>query len=132
MQIPEKPCLKIASEVTKTIQGLQLSTISILLVCMSFREGRSSAHVKGDYQRIGDVMLRNMHALKVEKSSDSSNSERLNALPPTDKDSSTWRNSSVDYGLETHLNKNFCVLLLVFSRLRVCLCGEISQCICII
>lgn len=29
------------------------------------REGRSNAHVKGDYQRIGDVMLRNMCALKV-------------------------------------------------------------------
>lgn len=29
------------------------------------REGRSNAHVKGDYQRIGDVMLRNMSALKV-------------------------------------------------------------------
>uniref|UniRef100_A0A8C7HAH6 FERM, ARHGEF and pleckstrin domain-containing protein 2 n=2 Tax=Oncorhynchus kisutch TaxID=8019 RepID=A0A8C7HAH6_ONCKI len=28
-------------------------------------EGRSNAHVKGDYQRIGDVMLRNMCALKV-------------------------------------------------------------------
>ncbi|XP_043926726.1 FERM, ARHGEF and pleckstrin domain-containing protein 2-like [Protopterus annectens] len=27
-------------------------------------EGRSNAHVKGDYQRIGDIMLRNMHALK--------------------------------------------------------------------
>ncbi|XP_018525485.1 FERM, ARHGEF and pleckstrin domain-containing protein 2 isoform X2 [Lates calcarifer] len=27
-------------------------------------EGRSNAHVKGDYQRIGDVMLRNMGALK--------------------------------------------------------------------
>ncbi|XP_058493843.1 FERM, ARHGEF and pleckstrin domain-containing protein 2 isoform X3 [Solea solea] len=27
-------------------------------------EGRSNAHVKGDYQRIGDVMLRNMCALK--------------------------------------------------------------------
>uniref|UniRef100_A0A8C8I951 FERM, ARHGEF and pleckstrin domain-containing protein 2 n=1 Tax=Oncorhynchus tshawytscha TaxID=74940 RepID=A0A8C8I951_ONCTS len=27
--------------------------------------GRSNAHVKGDYQRIGDVMLRNMCALKV-------------------------------------------------------------------
>uniref|UniRef100_A0A673N4G5 FERM, ARHGEF and pleckstrin domain-containing protein 2 n=1 Tax=Sinocyclocheilus rhinocerous TaxID=307959 RepID=A0A673N4G5_9TELE len=27
-------------------------------------EGRSNAHVKGDYQRIGDVMLRNMSALK--------------------------------------------------------------------
>ncbi|XP_039622505.1 FERM, ARHGEF and pleckstrin domain-containing protein 2 isoform X3 [Polypterus senegalus] len=29
-------------------------------------EGRSNAHVKGDYQRIGDVMLRNMNALKQE------------------------------------------------------------------
>ncbi|XP_062306747.1 FERM, ARHGEF and pleckstrin domain-containing protein 2 isoform X3 [Osmerus eperlanus] len=29
-------------------------------------EGRSNAHVKGDYQRIGDVMLRNMSALKQE------------------------------------------------------------------
>uniref|UniRef100_A0A3P8VEJ4 FERM, ARHGEF and pleckstrin domain-containing protein 2 n=1 Tax=Cynoglossus semilaevis TaxID=244447 RepID=A0A3P8VEJ4_CYNSE len=28
-------------------------------------EGRSNAHVKGDYQRIGDVMLRNMCALKA-------------------------------------------------------------------
>ncbi|ROI15742.1 FERM, RhoGEF and pleckstrin domain-containing protein 2 [Anabarilius grahami] len=27
-------------------------------------EGRSNAHVKGDYQRIGDVMMRNMCALK--------------------------------------------------------------------
>ncbi|XP_036409653.1 FERM, ARHGEF and pleckstrin domain-containing protein 2-like [Megalops cyprinoides] len=27
-------------------------------------EGRSNAHVKGDYQRIGDVMLRNMCAMK--------------------------------------------------------------------
>lgn len=33
------------------------------------REGRSNAHVKGDYQRIGDVMLRNMCALKVKSSS---------------------------------------------------------------
>uniref|UniRef100_A0A8C5JQY4 FERM, ARHGEF and pleckstrin domain-containing protein 2 n=1 Tax=Junco hyemalis TaxID=40217 RepID=A0A8C5JQY4_JUNHY len=31
---------------------------------LSLWEGRSNAHVKGDFQRIGDVMLRNMHALK--------------------------------------------------------------------
>uniref|UniRef100_A0A8C3AA02 FERM, ARHGEF and pleckstrin domain-containing protein 2 n=1 Tax=Cyclopterus lumpus TaxID=8103 RepID=A0A8C3AA02_CYCLU len=31
---------------------------------LAFWEGRSNAHVKGDYQRIGDVMLRNMCALK--------------------------------------------------------------------
>lgn len=30
-----------------------------------FREGRSNAHIKGDYQRIGDVMLKNLQALKV-------------------------------------------------------------------
>ena len=35
-----------------------------MILCVS-REGRSNAHVKGDYQRIGDVMLRNMSALKV-------------------------------------------------------------------
>ncbi|XP_055492649.1 FERM, ARHGEF and pleckstrin domain-containing protein 1 [Leucoraja erinacea] len=27
-------------------------------------EGRSNAHVKGDYQRIGDVMLKNLHSMK--------------------------------------------------------------------
>lgn len=27
-------------------------------------EGRSNAHIKGDYQRIGDVLLKNLHALK--------------------------------------------------------------------
>ncbi|KAM7388708.1 hypothetical protein PAMP_024866 [Pampus punctatissimus] len=31
---------------------------------LAFWEGRSNAHVKGDYQRIGDVMLKNMCALK--------------------------------------------------------------------
>lgn len=34
--------------------------------CLSvFREGRSNAHIKGDYQRIGDVMLKNFQGLKV-------------------------------------------------------------------
>lgn len=32
---------------------------------MCFREGRSNAHIKGDYQRIGDVMLKNFQELKV-------------------------------------------------------------------
>lgn len=36
-----------------------------LLVLMCFREGRSNAHIKGDYQRIGDVMLKNFQGLKV-------------------------------------------------------------------
>uniref|UniRef100_A0A8D3CV89 FERM, ARHGEF and pleckstrin domain-containing protein 1 n=1 Tax=Scophthalmus maximus TaxID=52904 RepID=A0A8D3CV89_SCOMX len=31
-------------------------------VCV--REGRSNAHIKGDYQRIGDVMLKNLQGLK--------------------------------------------------------------------
>lgn len=34
--------------------------------CVCSREGRTNAHVKGDYQRIGDVMLRNMRILKVD------------------------------------------------------------------
>ena len=29
------------------------------------REGRGNAHLKGDYQKIGDVMLRNMTILEV-------------------------------------------------------------------
>lgn len=29
------------------------------------REGRSNAHIKGDYQRIGDVMLKSFQGLKV-------------------------------------------------------------------
>uniref|UniRef100_A0AAY4B9Q3 FERM, ARHGEF and pleckstrin domain-containing protein 1 n=1 Tax=Denticeps clupeoides TaxID=299321 RepID=A0AAY4B9Q3_9TELE len=28
-------------------------------------EGRSNAHIKGDYQRIGDIMLKNIHGLKL-------------------------------------------------------------------
>ncbi|KAF1646482.1 FERM, ARHGEF and pleckstrin domain-containing protein 2, partial [Aptenodytes patagonicus] len=31
---------------------------------LSLWEGKTNAHMKGDYQRIGDVMLRNMHTLK--------------------------------------------------------------------
>lgn len=34
-----------------------------MFIC--FREGRSNAHIKGDYQRIGDVMLKNFQGLKV-------------------------------------------------------------------
>lgn len=36
-----------------------------MLLC--FREGRSNAHIKGDYQRIGDVMLKNFQGLKVRR-----------------------------------------------------------------
>ncbi|XP_009867970.1 PREDICTED: FERM, RhoGEF and pleckstrin domain-containing protein 2, partial [Apaloderma vittatum] len=31
---------------------------------LSLWEGKTNAHMKGDYQRIGDIMLRNMHTLK--------------------------------------------------------------------
>uniref|UniRef100_A0A8B9IVJ0 FERM, ARHGEF and pleckstrin domain-containing protein 2 n=1 Tax=Amazona collaria TaxID=241587 RepID=A0A8B9IVJ0_9PSIT len=34
---------------------------------LSLWEGRTNAYMKGDYQRIGDVMLRNMRTLKVDK-----------------------------------------------------------------
>uniref|UniRef100_A0A671W238 FERM, ARHGEF and pleckstrin domain-containing protein 1 n=1 Tax=Sparus aurata TaxID=8175 RepID=A0A671W238_SPAAU len=39
-----------------------------LLMLICFREGRSNAHIKGDYQRIGDVMLKNFQGLKVYQS----------------------------------------------------------------
>lgn len=41
---------------------------SLLTVYSSFaapREGRSNAHLRGDYQRIGDVMLKNIQGMKV-------------------------------------------------------------------
>lgn len=38
-------------------------------MCICFREGRSNAHIKGDYQRIGDVMLKNLQGLKVRRHS---------------------------------------------------------------
>lgn len=31
----------------------------------AFREGRSNAHIRGDYQRIGDVLLKNIQGMKV-------------------------------------------------------------------
>lgn len=34
-------------------------------ISVSDREGRSNAHIKGDYQRIGDVMLKNIQSMKV-------------------------------------------------------------------
>ena len=39
----------------------------IMCVCvfLSDREGRSNAHIKGDYQRIGDILLKNIQGLKV-------------------------------------------------------------------
>lgn len=37
----------------------------MLLMRPSRREGRSNAHIKGDYQRIGDVLLKNLQGLRV-------------------------------------------------------------------
>lgn len=36
--------------------------------CVTHREGRSNAHIKGDYQRIGDVLLKNIQGLRVNTS----------------------------------------------------------------
>jgi hypothetical protein len=44
--------------------GAPLLTSSVCLP-LSRREGRSNAHVRGDYQRIGDVMLKNIQGMKV-------------------------------------------------------------------
>lgn len=44
------------------ISRYQLKLWRLLGCC---REGRSNAHIKGDYQRIGDVMLKNFQGLKV-------------------------------------------------------------------
>lgn len=49
-------------------RSIFLSHILCLLISpfyVYFREGKTNAHVKGDFQRIGDVMLRNMRTLKV-------------------------------------------------------------------
>lgn len=34
-------------------------------ISVADREGRSNAHIKGDYQRIGNVMLKNIQSMKV-------------------------------------------------------------------
>ncbi|XP_010281873.1 PREDICTED: FERM, RhoGEF and pleckstrin domain-containing protein 1-like [Phaethon lepturus] len=36
----------------------------VCAVSVADREGRSNAHIKGDYQRIGDVMLKNIQSMK--------------------------------------------------------------------
>lgn len=39
------------------------------IFCSHCREGRSNAHIKGDSQRIGDVLLKNIQALRVRRCS---------------------------------------------------------------
>lgn len=53
-----------AKEAAQILHVTSFCLLSMLFPLVT-REGRSNAHVKGDYQRIGDVMLRNMCALKV-------------------------------------------------------------------
>ena len=38
---------------------------SLYFALFFFREGKSNAHLNGDYQRIGDIMLNNMKVLQV-------------------------------------------------------------------
>ncbi|OWK00959.1 hypothetical protein Celaphus_00016793 [Cervus elaphus hippelaphus] len=45
-----------------------------------FREGRSNAHIRGDYQRIGDVMLKNIQGMKQLAAHLWKHSEALEAL----------------------------------------------------
>lgn len=42
-----------------------LALFSFLTLAFALREGRSNAHLRGDYQRIGDVMLNNIQGMKV-------------------------------------------------------------------
>uniref|UniRef100_A0A803XYG5 FERM, ARH/RhoGEF and pleckstrin domain protein 2 n=1 Tax=Meleagris gallopavo TaxID=9103 RepID=A0A803XYG5_MELGA len=52
----------IAKEILAT-ERTYLKDLEVITV-LSLEEGKTNAHVKGDYQRIGDVMLRNMRTLK--------------------------------------------------------------------
>ena len=47
-----------------TRQTLLLCCV-VLPVFVRFREGKSNAHLNGDYQRIGDIVLNGMRVLQV-------------------------------------------------------------------
>lgn len=53
---------KCSSVLTSTGEEMSLHVKQLLI---SFREGRSNAHIKGDYQRIGDILLKNIQGLRV-------------------------------------------------------------------
>ncbi|XP_078419649.1 FERM, ARHGEF and pleckstrin domain-containing protein 2 isoform X3 [Cetorhinus maximus] len=63
-------------------------------------EGRSNAHVKGDYQRIGDVMLRNMGVLKEFASFLQKHDEVLTELEKATKQSKKLENVYKEFELQ--------------------------------
>ncbi|KAM9343787.1 LOW QUALITY PROTEIN: FERM, ARHGEF and pleckstrin domain-containing protein 1-like [Pholidichthys leucotaenia] len=63
-------------------------------------EGRSNAHIKGDYQRIGDVMLKNLQALKPLTASLNKQSEVLLELEKACKASRKFEGLCRDFELQ--------------------------------
>ncbi|MED6261847.1 FERM, ARHGEF and pleckstrin domain-containing protein 1, partial [Ataeniobius toweri] len=63
-------------------------------------EGRSNAHIKGDYQRIGDVMLKNLQALKPLTTNMPKQSEILLELEKACKASNRVENLCRDFELQ--------------------------------
>ncbi|XP_047226539.1 FERM, ARHGEF and pleckstrin domain-containing protein 1-like isoform X2 [Girardinichthys multiradiatus] len=63
-------------------------------------EGRSNAHIKGDYQRIGDVMLKNLQALKPLTTNMPKQSEILLELEKACKASHRVENLCRDFELQ--------------------------------
>ena len=53
--------------------------IGAVLFC---REGKSNAHLNGDYQKIGDVMLNNMKVLQVSDATLKSHGRNSDWAPP--------------------------------------------------
>lgn len=50
------------------ILSLNMLIYSLYNCRIFFREGKSNAHLNGDYQRIGDIMLNNMKVLQLYRS----------------------------------------------------------------
>ncbi|XP_054430299.1 FERM, ARHGEF and pleckstrin domain-containing protein 1 [Pteronotus mesoamericanus] len=63
-------------------------------------EGRSNAHIRGDYQRIGDVMLKNIQAMKQLAAHLWKHSEALEALETSIKSSRRLENLCRDFELQ--------------------------------
>ncbi|XP_036901958.1 FERM, ARHGEF and pleckstrin domain-containing protein 1 [Sturnira hondurensis] len=63
-------------------------------------EGRSNAHIKGDYQRIGDVMLKNIQAMKQLAAHLWKHSEALEALETCIRSSRRLENLCRDFELQ--------------------------------
>ncbi|KAF6084021.1 FERM, ARH/RhoGEF and pleckstrin domain protein 1 [Phyllostomus discolor] len=63
-------------------------------------EGRSNAHIRGDYQRIGDVMLKNIQAMKQLAAHLWKHSEALEALETSIRSSRRLENLCRDFELQ--------------------------------